>query len=103
MVGDWKILIDRFELHDVADYDNLPVSPNPDVCLYSLAMALRGEADGSAHLCLSPGEPVKIRDYLKRRLAVWGGCRSASERHFQLFLEGCIEEAEEMAPWLFAE
>ena len=71
--------------------------------LFDMAMGLRGEADGSAGMTLSQGEPAQIRAALRKRLAQWGESRSESEELFRRFLLACIKEAEEMAPYLFAE
>lgn len=75
--------------------------PDPDICLYGLAMALRSEADGSAEGCTTHAECIAIRDYLLRRLANWRPNRAESERHFQDFLLACVREAEAAAPYLF--
>jgi hypothetical protein len=71
--------------------------------LFDMALGLRGEADGSAGMTLGRGEPAQIRAALRKRLAQWGESRSESEELFRRFLSACIKEAEEMAPYLFAE
>jgi hypothetical protein len=77
-----------------------PIVPNPYVCLYSLAMTLRGEADGSAPLCSTDLELRQHMAYLRARLDLWGESKSASEAHFRAFLEAVALEIAESAPWI---
>lgn len=85
------------------DLKTAPATPDPAVDLYALAMSLRGAADGSAEGTLHGDEPIIIRGYLRRRLAVWGKSRSESEELFRQFIIACIAESERQAPWLFKE
>lgn len=76
----------------VPDLSAAPVAPHGGVCLYGLAMTLRGDADGSAELCATPAELEAAADYLEARLAAWGQSRSDSEAAFYMFLCHCLSE-----------
>lgn len=77
-----------------------PVVPHPDVDLYSLAMGLRGAADGSMDLCSSAEELRHNAAYLRARLDVWGTSFSSSEALFRDMLEMVLREVKEQAPWI---
>ena len=77
-----------------------PVQPGPDVNLYSLAMELRGVAEGSAELASADKDLRHNAAYLRARLDAWGNSQSPSEQLFRLFLIAVIGEVERHAPWM---
>ena len=77
-----------------------PVVPHPDVDLYSLAMELRGVAEGSAELASADKDLRHNAAYLRARLDVWGTSFSPSEALFRDMLEMVLREVKEQVPWI---
>lgn len=66
--------------------------PTGEVCIYTLAMALRGARDGSSGP-LQDDTGALYRAYLTARLERWGESRSKSEGLFREFIAACLDES----------
>lgn len=90
---------------ELRQLQNAPLSPNADICLYGLAMEVRGAADRPCDPVQPKGYYAEAVKYIRARcdLDVWGKSRSPSEALFRFFLLSACSEAEEQSPWLFTE
>lgn len=88
---------------ELRQLQNAPLSPNADICLYGLAMEVRGAADGSCDPVQPQGYYAEAVKYIRARCheEVWGESRCESEALFSNFLLAACREAEARSPWLF--
>lgn len=75
------------------DLATAPAVPHGEVCLYSVAMTLRGNTDGSAEGTASVEELRACADYIQRRLDNWQPGRSESDEHLRLFIKSALAES----------
>lgn len=90
---------------ELRQLQNAPLAPHADICLYGLAMEVRGAADGSCDPAQPQGYYAEAVKYIRARCHtdVWGKSRSLSEARFRNFLLHACREAEAQSPWLFVE
>lgn len=82
----------------MTEWSTIPAGFHPPICLYGVAMSIRGELDGSSEGCTPWEELRPMWDYLRRRCDEWGPSTRASEAAFLVFLECVLAETEANLP-----
>lgn len=81
-------------MKSLLDLATTPAVMHGGVCLYSVAMTLRGNIDGSAEGTASLEELRACADYLQRRLDRWEPRRRTdSDEHLRRFIEAALAES----------